>query len=155
MCVSLSCLVCPFLHFYYRRVTDVKARFMNSIVMGLILGIIYYGQTDTQRSAKNIMGLFFLLIMFQTMVSMFGVLQVRHIYSFLLFLGPIIQVTPSLLPSFSLSIHRLSLLKSKSLFVRIFQELIVSPLISWPRLSPIYPTASFIPSSFHPLSMVW
>lgn len=49
---------------------------MNSIVMGLILGIIYYGQTDTQRSAKNIMGLFFLLMMFQTMVSMFGVLQV-------------------------------------------------------------------------------
>lgn len=33
-------------------------------------------QTDTQQSAKNIMGLFFLLIMFQTMVSMFGVLQV-------------------------------------------------------------------------------
>lgn len=60
----------------FRRVLDVKARFVNAIVMGLILGIIYYGQTDTQQSAKNIMGLFFLLIMFQTMVSMFGVLQV-------------------------------------------------------------------------------
>jgi len=44
--------------------------------MGFILGIIYHGQDDTQQSAKNIMGLFFLIIMFQTMVSMFGVLQV-------------------------------------------------------------------------------
>jgi hypothetical protein len=50
---------------------------MNSLVMGMILGTIYLGQTDTQESAKNIMGLFFLIIMFQTMVSMFGVLQVR------------------------------------------------------------------------------
>ncbi len=59
----------------FRRGMEVKAKFMNSIVMGLILGTIYYGQTDTQQSAKNIMGLFFLVIMFQTMVSMFGVLQ--------------------------------------------------------------------------------
>lgn len=28
----------------FRRVLDVKARFVNAIVMGLILGIIYYGQ---------------------------------------------------------------------------------------------------------------
>ncbi len=61
----------------FRRILDVKARFANALVMGFILGIIYYGQTDSQQSAKNIMGLFFLLIMFQTMVSMFGVLQVR------------------------------------------------------------------------------
>jgi hypothetical protein len=59
----------------FRRILDVKARFANAVVMGFILGIIYYGQTDSQQSAKNIMGLFFLLIMFQTMVSMFGVLQ--------------------------------------------------------------------------------
>ena len=56
----------------------MKAKFLNSVVMGLILGTIYFGQNDTQQSAKNIMGLFFLVIMFQTMVSMFGVLQVSQ-----------------------------------------------------------------------------
>jgi hypothetical protein len=60
-----------------RRPAEVKARFVTSIVMGLILGTIYFGQDDTQKSAKNVMGLFFLLNMFQVMTSMFGVLQVR------------------------------------------------------------------------------
>jgi len=67
----------------------VKAKFLNSVVMGLILGTIYFGQNDTQQSAKNIMGLFFLVIMFQTMVSMFGVLQVSQS-----------SLPPSLPPSF-------------------------------------------------------
>jgi hypothetical protein len=75
----------------------VKAKFLNSIVMGLILGTIYFGQDDTQKSAKNIMGLFFLVIMFQTMVSMFGVLQVSP---------PSLPLSlpPSLPPSFPPSI---------------------------------------------------
>jgi len=54
----------------------MKARTLNAVLMGLILGIIYYNQNSSQASAKNILGLFFILIMYQTLVSMFGVLQV-------------------------------------------------------------------------------
>jgi hypothetical protein len=44
---------------------EVKAKFLNAFVMGLILGTIYYNQDDSQRSAKNILGLFFILNMYQ------------------------------------------------------------------------------------------
>ena len=37
----------------FRRVLDVKARFVNAIVMGLILGIIYYGQVCTNGCSKE------------------------------------------------------------------------------------------------------
>lgn len=57
-------------------IAEVRARFFNSIMMGIILGLIYYNQGDSQQSAKNLLGLFFILTMYQVMISMFSVLQV-------------------------------------------------------------------------------
>ena len=59
-----------------RQPTEFKAKMMNSIFMGLILGIVYFNQGTGQSSAQNKMGLFFILCMYQCMTSMFGVLQV-------------------------------------------------------------------------------
>lgn len=55
---------------------DMLARLLNAILMGVILGGIYYNQSLSQGSAKNILGLYFIFVMYQTMSSMFSVLQV-------------------------------------------------------------------------------
>lgn len=58
-----------------RSETELKAKFCNSVFMGFILGLIYYNQDNSQGSAKNLLGLFFVFTMYQTMTSMFGVVN--------------------------------------------------------------------------------
>lgn len=58
-----------------RSTTELKAKFFNAVFMGLILGLIYYDQDNSQGSAKNMLGLFFIFTMYQTMTSMFGVVN--------------------------------------------------------------------------------
>ena len=58
-----------------RSTTELKAKFFNAVFMGLILGSIYYNQDNSQGSAKNLLGLFFIFTMYQTMTSMFGVVN--------------------------------------------------------------------------------
>jgi len=60
---------------YRREPVLTRARIGNAIIMGLLLGIVYFNQSDNVSSVQNKMGVAFIIIINQSISSMFGVVQ--------------------------------------------------------------------------------
>lgn len=60
---------------YKREPVLTRARIGNAVMMGLLIGIVYFNQSDNVSSIQNKMGVAFIMIINQSISSMFGVVQ--------------------------------------------------------------------------------
>lgn len=52
-----------------------KARFFSTVIPGILMGLIFYQLSDTQRSVQGKLGGLFFALMNQSSTSLFGILQ--------------------------------------------------------------------------------
>jgi hypothetical protein len=62
---------------YKREPVLTRARLVNSMLMGLVLGLVYFQQEATYKAVQNKLGVLFIITINQTISSMFGVVQVE------------------------------------------------------------------------------
>nr|CAD7432308.1 unnamed protein product [Timema monikensis] len=56
----------------------IKVRVLQTVMVGLLIGVIYYGQELNQNGVMNINGAIFVLITNMTFQNVFAVINVRH-----------------------------------------------------------------------------
>lgn len=71
LCVCASCW-----SQYKREPVLTRARLVNSMLMGLLLGAVYFQQPNTYHAVQNKLGVLFIITINQTISSLFGVVQV-------------------------------------------------------------------------------
>lgn len=60
---------------YKREPVLTRARLVNSILMGSLLGLVYFGQDDTYKAVQNKIGVAFIVTINQCISATFGVVQ--------------------------------------------------------------------------------
>ena len=60
---------------YKREPVLTRARLVNSILMGTLLGLVYFGQDDTYKAVQNKIGVAFIVTINQCISATFGVVQ--------------------------------------------------------------------------------
>lgn len=73
LCLCVCCLTWQ----YKREPVLTRARLVNSMLMGLVLGLVYFQQEATYKAVQNKLGVLFIITINQTISSMFGVVQVH------------------------------------------------------------------------------